>query len=329
MPRCPDHPAYDGRIAPHDDCRACDRVWLAARLRANRVGLALLVAAVALDYVHPLGTPPHTAAFFGILIAIAEAVKWALHAFASTAVSVLLAAYQFIRTGFIQLGRAVKSGLWDAGRNVAKVLRSARNVWTHVLKPALTWVNDKLLRLERWLHHTFTPVLEWINQVKKRLDAFYKTWIRPITDTINFLRVLNHTLEVFHIRILSKLDAVLSEIEHRVDAPFAWVQRHVTELENWIDRIMEGDGLFQRLTLIRSMGKFAPDWMRMFWGRQVGPPSPRTPGDYPGHEVLEDVNALSDYCLNRSGDHAAVFEEFGQMILIAASTPPDRPLEPN
>lgn len=232
-------------------------------------GALVAVIPLLLDWIVPLGAPPHRGAFFGIILAIASAVATFFHAIGSATITAILYAWQLLRTGVINLGRALKTGLWDAGRATAKLLGSVRGLWDKVIRPALAWANDKLLKLEHWLHDTFAPVLKWLAELKQQLDLFYRTYIRPIIDTIDFVRALNRALQVFHIHVLDSLDKWLVELESKIEEPFLWLRARITELQNWVDRIVTLDGLFQRLTLIRSLARYAPDWINGFWNTQI------------------------------------------------------------
>jgi hypothetical protein len=62
---------------------------------------------------------------------------------------------------------------------------------------------------------------------------------------------------------------VLQSIEQRIEDPFLWVRAKITWVENQFDRILTADGFFQRLTLLRTMDKHAPEWLQMFWAKQL------------------------------------------------------------
>ena len=238
-----------------------------ATWRETLAAIGVAVLPLALDLWWPRAAGAAQLAFIGFLLAIASAVGHFFNAFGSATLAAILQAWQFLRVGFIELGRAVKSGLWGAGRAVAKLLRSTKAVWDRVLKPALSWANDKLLRLERWLHDTFAPVLRWLRVIKEHIDLFYRHFIRPILDTIEFIRYLTRTLEAFHIHWLDALDKKLQEVQTWVEEPFLWLRGWVTWAENTIDRIITADGFFQRLTLVRTLAKHAPDWIHILYAR--------------------------------------------------------------
>lgn len=159
--------------------------------------------------------------------------------------------------------------LVSTGAIFAKAWEGLKILWSDVLKPALVWVDGKLRALQEWLKTTFKPVFSFLARVRDELLKVYTKFVRPIVDTIEFIRQLNRVLLVFHIGLLQKLDAVLQQIEQRVEEPFLWINAKLTEIWNALDRVVNADGLFQRLTLIRSMSRYAPNWMNGFWNRQI------------------------------------------------------------
>lgn len=245
--------------------------WRSAEGRRAACVCALFLLALLLDQVWPLGAAPAHQAFIGLIIAIGSAISTFFHAFGSVTIAIILKAWELLRSGVVQLARALKSGLWETGRFLARSVQSLRGLWTHVLKPALSWANRKLFALETWLKVKFGPVLRFLARVKKAVDDFYKAYIRPIIDTIEFIRAVNRVLQVFHINLLRKLDEVLQKIEQTIEDPFLWVRAHITELENWIDRIVTLDGFFKRVTLLSSMSKYSAPWLNGFWNRQIDP----------------------------------------------------------
>ena len=160
--------------------------------------------------------------------------------------------------------------LRSAGAMFAKVWDGLKIVWSDVVKPALVWVDDQLKRLQTWLADTFRPVFDFLNDVRTRLAAFYATFVRPVVDTIEFLRSLNRVLLAFHITFLQALDRTLQQIEQRIEEPFLWVNAKLNEIWNALDLVVGADHLFQRLTLIRSMSSYAPQWMRIATNKRMG-----------------------------------------------------------
>jgi len=181
----------------------------------------------------------------------------------------LLKLVTYLKDNIVKLSQALLNGVLKLGRALARAVVSIVRLAAHTMKQLAQWSYSKLLALERYLKDKFAPVLRWLKLVKDHLDDFYKHYIRPIIDTIEFIRRLNSLLLLFHIDVLKKLDATLAKIEQRIEDPFLWVRAHITELENWVNRIVTADGLFQRLTLIRSMSQYAPNWINGFWNTQI------------------------------------------------------------
>lgn len=266
--------------------------------------------------------------FLGGIGAILGGIASFVNGFIGITVRELLRLVKFLKDGILDLSKALLTGVWRLGRALARALVAFARLAGSGLKQFLLWANRKLVALEGFLKDKFAPILRFLKNVKDHIDDIYRRFIRPIIDTIEFIRQLNRILQVFHIGVLGKLDTVLQQIEKRIEDPFLWVRSHITEIENWINRIVTLDGLFQKVTLIRSMARYAPAWINVFWTKQVGQNKPTTPGaeslsGYPPHQVLEDVNALDDFFLRGEGDHAAVIRELSLMLMEAARTTPE------
>jgi len=210
------------------------------------------------------GIPIAHAAFFLYIWQGIQILAGAIATAAEVSVGYLAVALQWLaaRVGdFFMASGAMFARVWDA----------VKIVWSDAVKPALQWLDDNLKRLQAWLKDTFKPVFDFLRVIHDRLLAFYNQFVRPITDTIDFLRQVNRVLVAFHIHILDKLDQVLQQVEQRIEEPFLWVFQKLNEIWDVLDRVVTLDGLFQRLTLITSMRRYAPDWMNGFWNTQITP----------------------------------------------------------
>jgi hypothetical protein len=203
----------------------------------------------------------HTAAVFSFIVAGIEALAGYLASAAEvTAV--------YVAQAVVWLAGRVGTILKSTGAMFAKVWDASKIVWSDVLKPALHWLSTELTKLHDWLKTTFKPVFEWLKIARDHVLDIYKRFVRPIIDTIEFIRSLNRVLLLFHIKFLQQLDAVLQKVEQRIEEPFLWIYQELTAIWSWVDRIIDFDGYYQRLTLARSMQRYAPDWINHFWRRQ-------------------------------------------------------------
>jgi hypothetical protein len=169
------------------------------------------------------------------------------------------------------LAAAVGTFLKSTGAMFAKVWEGLKIVWSDVLRPALVWLDDHLKRIYAWLKDTFKPVFDFLREVRCRLNEFYTTFVRPVVDTIEFIRQINRVLLVFHVGFLKQLDGVLQRVEQRIEEPILWINAKLNEVWHALDLVVTANGFFQKVTLIRSMSRYAPTWMRIATNARTRP----------------------------------------------------------
>jgi len=183
----------------------------------------------------------------------------------------LEAVVAYLVTAVAWLASTVGSFLVSTGAIFAKAWDALKIVWADVLKPALVWIDKAVTRLQTWLKDTFGPVFKWLRRVRDEIQGIYNKFVRPVVDTIEFIRQLNRVLLTFHITWLQKLDTYLAELERRIREPILWLNARVNELINAVNFIVTADGFFQRYGMVRSLGRYAPDWTKIWWLSQTAP----------------------------------------------------------
>lgn len=298
--------------------------------RRERLALTLGVLAVALLtwLLDRAGSPlaldhapelRHAAVFGGIVTVLEILGSWI-----ATAAEVT-AAYTWIALQW--LSTVVAAFLRSTGAMFARVWDATRIVWSDVLKPALVWIDRNLKLAYDWMRRTFQPVFDFLRDVRDRIRAFYNTFVRPVTDTIEFIRAVNRTLMVFHIDVLNKLDRVLQQVEQRIDEPFLWVEQKLNEITNWVNRIVTADGLFQRITLLKSLAGYAPAWISGFWNAQidtriVAAKIAAIPTEFPSDPPDLVGAELESFYRDGSGDYAAAITALEPLWRQAAGVDP-------
>jgi hypothetical protein len=220
---------------------------------ARRLSLAYSIAiwgAIALlawldAYHNPIQVETRQA-FIGVVIAgIGAVFTWLADKAVTVAVTLAQAA--------VMIGTAIA----HFARLVAGVfVRSwsfLGNLWTDVLRPFVGWAWQQVERLAAWLKDTLGPVLKFLDKVRTEIDRIYQRWLRPIFDTIEITRRILQLLAFLRIQWARELDAKLADLEARLLAPVRDLYRLVNLASEWVNRVITLDGLFQRLTLIRSM----------------------------------------------------------------------------
>jgi hypothetical protein len=177
----------------------------------------------------------------------------------------------YLVTAVSWLTTRVGNILVSTGAIFAKAWDALRIVWTDVLKPALVWIDKAITRTQQWLKNTFGPVFAWLRRVRDEIQRIYDKFVKPVVDTIEFIRQINRVLLTFHITWLQKLDTYLAELERRIREPILWLNARLNQVINAVNFIVTADGFFQRYGLVRSLGRYAPDWTKIWWLSQTAP----------------------------------------------------------
>ena len=264
----------------------------------------------------------------GGLGAIVSGIASAVRAFAGITAEQLLNFLRYLREHLLELSRALYKGLKETAKALARSVRAIARGLRDGVRQLVLWTARKIKALHTFLEQKLAPVFRFLEKLRKRIDAFYKKYVRPVLDVIDFIRALNQVLEVFHIDLLQSLDAVLGEIERRIQQPFLWVQQQITRIDGWLDRIIGLDGLYQKFTLVASLRRYGPTWMQHFWDDQITPPDPATLAtqrgrEYPPHDSAKDRVVLTEYFRTGGGEAAATIDELGIILMqVARGTQP-------
>lgn len=229
--------------------------FLLASATAALVALVVWLDSPASPFALRPSTPLRTVEVFSIIVTGIEILAGWVAAAAEVTAAYVWVALQW-------LGSVTSTFLKSTGAMFAKVWDAAKIVWTDALRPALVWIDDHLKRLYAWLQDTFRPVFDFLREVRCRLMDFYSTFVRPVVDTIEWIRQINRVLLAFHIDVLQSLDKYLQQLEQRIEEPFLWINEQINKIWNALELVVTFDGFFQRLTLIGSMVRYAPDWMK-------------------------------------------------------------------
>lgn len=232
----------------------------------------------------------------------------------------------------LKLSQQLLIGVFRTARALAKVLRTLAVLAAHGVKAFAQWSYREIIKLHDFLKAKFGPVLKWLRTLKQHIRDIYDRFVKPIVDVIQFIRQLNALLELFHITLLKKLDAVLAQIERRIEEPFIALNKWITWAENQIDTIINEFGLFQRITLLKSMARYVAPWSHGFWNSQID--GTRQAGDdysrgriYPRDEVWAPGKELAMFYRGEGSRIDASVAELVPIYRQAAGIDPPGPDE--
>lgn len=245
---------------------------------------------------------------FAIVSALVEVGKW----LADKAVTIGLVIYHATRI--------VGIGLFRFGHAVAVVFGKVWGAFTKfyaaVLKPFVEWAWKSIVKFHAWLKDTFGPLLKFLEALRKDILDVYNKWLKPIFDTIDTTRSVLRLLADFHVPFAAKLDDALARLEARLMEP---IQRALTEINKliyWIDRIVDFNGLFQRLTFIATAIQYEHDMWRVWWTsvsrREIERPKAPGGNTTPPLSPTQASNRARLYIVNHEGDDVARIDEHAQ-----------------
>ena len=234
--------------------------------------LAALVAWLARSVAPALGPltgagahdEPVQLAFWPIFIMLANAIWTGVQVAAKVALAILQYSVQILWRVATLLGKFVSQlGQW-AWVGLKKAWHLLRATYDRVLKPAWQKVWEWVDKTQQWLRDTFEPVISWLQRVRKWVLDFYADFLRPILDTIDTARRALRVLGSLGVDWAKALDAKLGTIAELIDRPFRLALAKINEIINVVNRIVDANGLFQRIALIRSVERDIQHLSRAF-----------------------------------------------------------------
>lgn len=210
------------------------------------------------------GVAAAVAALWGIVTAIGAT----LAALGVTLWKVIGQVWGFIRPAWDSV---IKPLVEDVGKAVWSTLKS---LYDDILKPAWEKFNSLVNRLHGWLQTKFAPILKWLTTARAYVQRLYDTFVRPVVDLIDAAKQGLNILASLGVGWAKQLEQDLSELEAKIEAPFDYVMGKLNELINWVNRIVDLDGLFQRLVLLRSLVRDVENQLRILHNTRLSSLSP-------------------------------------------------------
>ena len=229
-------------------------------------------------------------------------------------VKVLWAFAQSVHNGLVALGRGVTRGFQLAWGFL-------RSTYESVLLPAWQKFWQWFERFRGWLEDVLRPVFRFLEMLRAELLGFYNKWIRPILDSIDIARKVLRVFATLGADWARAADRRLAELQEWIAVPFRIVLAKLNEAIDTLDRIVDAGGLFQRLTLMRSIERDIAYVARSFWRSQVKGLTPEeaeeaASQEYPELEREEFRNEYAEWYVrdagplaSRIGEHVAIWRD--------------------
>lgn len=228
------------------------RRTLTRRQLAIAIALQLVVALV-LRHVQP----PHVdgvvdvqgAFFFALISVMWDAVGW----FLSASEAVLGAIVSALSSAVAWLSDYVFKGIASAGGFFQGVFGAVTDLWNDVLKPAFSTLWDWFKEIHDDLVDWFGPIVKGLTSVAKAIRTVYSDWLKPILDVIDITKQVLDVAAAVGIDAAKSVEQKLNDFEVTITQPILYLSGKINELLGFIQNIIDENGVFQRITLIKSM----------------------------------------------------------------------------
>lgn len=239
--------------------------------------IALLgAAAIAWLAAHAPPHPPRGAvdlpdvqgAFLGFLIAVVEIIWTGIQILGEVTLEILAWSVHWLWVFAI----AIRNGLIELGSGALAVFQKSwsflRTFYDHILKPAWGKFWKFIDWAKRSLEDLFRPIFRVLRAVRAELLKLYAKYVRPVLDTIDLARKILHVASKLGLDVAAKLEARLGDLETWISDRFQEILGRVNNAIDIVDRVVTGDGLFQRLALVRSLARdfsyIGQEWAKLF-----------------------------------------------------------------
>jgi hypothetical protein len=257
-------------------------------------------------------SPPPALAWFAWLLTLVEALWTGVEVAGKVALAILQYSVQWAWRAIVLLGKGaieLAGYAWKGLRQTWTALKFA------VLHPKAAW--EKLWHwvdnAEQWLKDTFGPTLDWLQRQAQKLRTFWHDYVQPWLDIIDVTRRALRVLAALGVDWAKTLDAKLGAIEDAIASRYLQIVGYLNDVINIVNRIMTADGLFQRLTFVRTLVRdyqlawnaLLNGWHKPLTTTESAALTKRAEGK-PLDEVRRDVQS---YMRDRSGADAALIDE--------------------
>jgi len=269
---------------------------------------------------------------WGIIEAIGSFLSMVWSAISAAVLAALELAVAWLTTAVVTLGSWVVHGLWTVGRLAGEGLIHVATFVRDVAKPLLAKAWAVFLRVQDWVKRVFAPVVSLLHTIRDDILGFYKRFVRPVLDLIDVARQFLGVLQAAGVTWAQKLDAELSALEQKIYLPFKWALERLSQCENWINRIVTADGVFQRVTLLHSLAVHARASLTTLIGPEATTQTraqldEKARQAYAARDPATDRDALVDYLTTGGGVRAGIINELAVTWLAAAGLGPNSPGE--
>lgn len=231
------------------------------------------------------------AEFSGWAGLVIGALKWIFGWFGGLSGAVK-AAVSLLGRQIMALGNVIAVALAKVGMAFKTLAVLLYRFWDRVVRPAFDRFYKFIREVSDRLRHWLGPIVDYLKLLRANIMRIYEHWVRPILDAIDIARRFLHVAAELGADWARELEIKLAQIEGKIEQPFLELVQAINVITGWIDRIIDLNGLFQKITLLNSLFAYKRDIIN-FSIRSIS--RPLTP--------YEDATYRMPYAVKEPEDH--------------------------
>lgn len=173
-----------------------------------------------------------------------------------------------LRDKVVDLARALVNYAVQGAQIDGRGSNIFEGIWGKVLGPLINAIATLFRSVHDTLANWLGPLLKLIQRIQDIIKRIYNVWLRPILRVIDTVRGFLRILELFHIKWAQTVDDALGTLERKLTAPILLALSKLNELSNWVNRIVNLNGIFQRATLLQSLAHNVDGLTKIWWNAQ-------------------------------------------------------------
>lgn len=182
----------------------------------------------------------------------------------------LIAVFEFLYT----LVAWVFQFFYTLGKDIGAFFE---HIWNDWLKGIVQSIVGAVEKVHAWLESVLGPVIDVIKSIIHYVNWVYATFVKPILNLLSKIRQFLNILAALNISWAKTLDQWIGRIQSDINRAFNTVLGYLNTALGILNALADPLGLFRKPTLVMSIRRIWPSFMRGFTGLPLGYffPSPK------------------------------------------------------
>jgi len=132
---------------------------------------------------------------------------------------------------------------------IASVVKS---VWHWLFNNLFSFLSQWFRNIWQWVSKYARLVIQIIKAQIAAINQVYNNVVRPFMNLLQRIRGILLIFRLFHIKLAQELDQYIADLEGRINGAFLAAEGDIGRLLQWLEWIVDPNGLFQPLSYLLS-----------------------------------------------------------------------------